>query len=210
MGTGGHEVHPYGFGYRNTEHTPMSAKDAAPGIAAEGIEFLRTLRQSRRFTDEAVPDDVLADLLEVARWTGSAKNGQPWEFIVVDDRETLKQLARAGEFSGFLAGAALAIVIVLDGTSPRSEAYDEGRVSERLMLAARLHGLGSGTGWFSGPEPQAKVRTLLGIPDGRDVWSAVGIGYVADRLDPTLRAVNRGRKPLSEIVSYGAYDRRNP
>lgn len=175
---------------------------------AAGIEFLRGLRQSRRFTDQPVPTDVLDDLLEVARWTGSAKNSQPWEFIVVEDRETLARLAQAGQFSGFLEGVALAIVIVLNGSSPRSEAYDEGRVSERLMLAARLHGLGSGTGWFSTADTQARVREWLGTPGDRHVWSAVGIGYVADEPDSTLRSVNRGRKPLTEIVSYGAYGTR--
>jgi nitroreductase len=175
---------------------------------AEGIEFLRTLRQYRRFTEELVPKEVLDDLLEVARWTGSAKNTQPWEFIVVEDREMLRRIAQAGQFSGFLEGVALAIVIVLDGRSPRTEAYDEGRVSERLMLAARLHGLGSGTGWFGSDDAQATVRSLLGIPGERHVWSAVGFGYVQSQAPNVPAMVNRGRKPLVEIVSYGTYGAR--
>ncbi len=175
--------------------------------AAAGIEFLRTLRQSRRFTDEPVPNDVLHDLLEVARWTGSAKNSQPWEFIVVQDRETLGRIAQAGQFSGFLGGVALAIVIVLNGSSPRSEAYDEGRVSERLMLAGRLHGLGSGTGWFGG-EGSDGVKALLHIPSERHVLSAVGFGYVENEAERMPTGVDRGRKPLTEIVSYGAYGTR--
>jgi nitroreductase len=176
---------------------------------AAGIEFLRTLRQYRRFTEEPVPKEVLDDLLEVARWTGSAKNTQPWEFIVVEDREMLRRIAQAGQFSGFLEGAALAIVIVLDGRSPRTEAYDEGRVSERLMLAARLHGLGSGTGWFGSDGAQATVRSLLGIPGERHVWSAVGFGYVQSQAPNVPAMVNRGRKPLAEIVSYGTYGARS-
>lgn len=175
--------------------------------AAEGIEFLRSLRQSRRFTDKPVPRDVLADLLEVARWTGSAKNSQPWEFVVVEDRETLRQIAQAGAYAGFLEGVALAIVIVLNGTSPRSEAYDEGRVSERLMLAGRLHGLGSGTGWFS-DDGSERVKALLGIPADRQVLSAVGFGYVEASTERPPVGVDRGRKPLQEIVSYGTYSTR--
>lgn len=175
--------------------------------AAAGIEFLRGLRQSRRFTDQPVPPDVLDDLLEVARWTGSAKNSQPWKFIVVEDRETLARIAQAGQFSGFLAGVALAIVIVLNGTSPRSEAYDEGRVSERLMLAGRLHGLGSGTGWFSS-EGADGIKALLRIPGERHVLSAVGFGYVENEAERMPSGVDRGRKPLAEIVSYGAYGTR--
>lgn len=175
--------------------------------AAAGIEFLRSLRQSRRFTDRPVPREVLADLLDVARWTGSAKNSQPWEFVVVADREMLRQIAQAGAYAGFLEGVALAIVIVLNGTSPRSEAYDEGRVSERLMLAGRLHGLGSGTGWFSDDGPD-RVKALLGIPGERHVLSAVGFGYVETSTERPPVGVDLGRKPLREIVSYGTYGTR--
>ncbi|MEA2594251.1 MAG: hypothetical protein QOF01_720 [Thermomicrobiales bacterium] len=57
------------------------------------IEYLRTLRQVRRFTDEPVSDQALEDVLQVARWTGSAVNRQPWEFVVVRDRETRRALA---------------------------------------------------------------------------------------------------------------------
>lgn len=174
----------------------------------ERIAWLRGLRQSRQFLDQTVPADVLEELLEVARWTGSAKNSQPWQFIVVDDRDMLQQLAEQGAYSKFIAGAALAIVLVLDGNSPRSEAYDEGRVTERLMLAASVHDLGSGTGWFSTEEAQSGVRELLGIPDGKDVWSAVAFGYVDETGEQRAASVSGGRKPLAEIVSFGRYGER--
>jgi len=175
----------------------------------ERIDWLRTLRQSRQFVDQTIPADVLDDLLEVARWTGSSKNTQPWEFVVIDDRETLRQLSEMGGFTGFLGGAALAILIVLDGNAPRSEAYDEGRVSERLMLAGRAHGLGSGTGWFSTEDAQAQVRELLGIPVDKHVWSAVGFGYVDERSSQRATSVSGGRKSLAEIVSFGRYGQRD-
>ena len=171
----------------------------------ERIHWLRTLRQSRRFVDQTIPADVLDDLLEVARWTGSAKNSQPWEFIVIDDRDMLRQLSEQGAFTQFIANAALAIVIVLNGSSPRSEAYDEGRVSERLMLAASVHDLGSGTGWFSTEDARNGVRKLLGIPEDKDVWSAVAFGYVDESAAQRASSVSGGRKPLAEIVSYGRY-----
>ncbi len=171
------------------------------------IAALRGLRQSRRFLDKPVPEEAIESILEVARWTGSAKNTQPWEFIVVDDAETNRALAGFGAFTQFLDNVPLSIVIVLNGASPRSEAYDEGRVSERIMLAAAHLGLGSGTAWFSTEDAQDQVRKLLGIPDDRHVWSAVGIGYTdtsQEQASPSLS----GRKPLSEIVSRGRYGRR--
>lgn len=167
------------------------------------IELLRGLRQTRRYTAEPIAPEVVTELLEVARWTGSAKNTQPWHFVVVDDRTTLAGLAAAGEFTDFIGDAALAVVILLDGKVPRANAYDEGRVSERLMLAAAARGLGSGTGWFSKPEAKEKVRDLLGVPPEWDVWSAVVFGHPAGGA-PT-GPPNRGRRPLAEIVSHGRY-----
>ena len=172
------------------------------------IDRLTSLRQSRRFLDRAVPADIVQTLLEVARWTGSAKNTQPWEFIVIDDPATNAALAETGQFTGFLDNVALSIVIVLDNVSPRSEAYDEGRVSERLMLAAADLGLGSGTAWFSTHVAQDRVRALLGIPADRIAWSAVGFGYVDTNAPQRSTAVTGGRKRLTEIVSYGRYGER--
>ncbi|MBA3276256.1 MAG: nitroreductase family protein [Chloroflexia bacterium] len=176
---------------------------AATNQADETIAYLKSLRQSRRFLDKPVPQEIVDDLLEVARWTGSSKNTQPWEFIVVDDLATKKALSEAGAFTAFLANVAVAIVIVLDGAAPRSEAYDEGRVSERIMLAASRHGLGSGTGWFGTDEAQDKARDILGIPPHRHVWSAVGFGHVDTAAPQRATSVAGGRKPLEEIVSYG-------
>lgn len=167
------------------------------------ITLLRGLRQTRTFTDQPIPEAVVNDLLEVARWTGSAKNSQPWHFVVVDDPADLAELAAAGAFTDFIKGAALAVVILLDGQVPRANAYDEGRVSERLMLAGAAHGLGSGTGWFSTPEAQQRVRDLLDVPAAWDVWSAVVFGHSTGGRQPGPD--NRGRRPLEEIASRGRY-----
>lgn len=169
---------------------------------------LRSLRQTRRFTDRAVPDEIVDDILEVARWTGSSKNTQPWHFIVVTDHEARQQLSEAGQFAGFLAGAPLVIVIAMAGQNPRSEPYDEGRVTERIMLAADDHGLGSGTGWFApGADGEDRVKEFLGIPSEMVVRQAVGIGY-PDDADQRATSVRGGRKPFDEVVSRGRFGNR--
>ena len=168
------------------------------------LSQLRGLRQSRQFLDKPIPAEDLQTILEIARWTGSAKNTQPWEFIVVDDRDMNVRLSETAPFTGFLANVPLSIVIVLNGDS-RSVSYDEGRVSERIMLAAQALGLGSGTGWFGTPESRETVRDLLGIPEDKVAWSAIGLGYTdSSQQQSTLS----GRKPLSDLVSYGHYGKR--
>lgn len=177
----------------------------AIATATDFTRQLRTLRQTRRFTDQPIPEDVLDDILEVARWSGSSKNTQPWHFIVVTDPDDLKTLSEAGQFAGFLAGAKVAIVIAMAGQNPRSEPYDEGRVTERIMLAADAYGLGSGTGWFApGADGEDRVKAALGIPAEQVVRQAVGLGY-PDEGDQRARSVSGGRKPREEVISFGRY-----
>lgn len=167
------------------------------------LTALRRLRQSRRFLDRPIPRQDLETILEVARWTGSAKNVQPWHLIVVEDAAVNAELATYGAFTGFLDGVAASIVIVLDGDG-RTQAYDEGRLSERVMLTADHLGIGSGTAWFGTTEARQRVRDLLGIPADLLPNSAIGLGYT-DRDQAQTAPSLSGRKPLDEIVSWGRF-----
>lgn len=173
------------------------------------IETLRTVRQIRQYAPDAVPDDVIAQLLQVARWTGSSKNGQPWHFVVVRDRDALKRISELRPNINWLAGVPLAIAIVLDApdTSP---AYDEGRVTERLLIGAHALGLGGGTAWFGDESQQAEAKRILGIPADRTARSLVAIGRPTSVKDPRPMARPGGRKPLSEIVSYERWGNAKP
>jgi nitroreductase len=165
------------------------------------LEAVRTVRQIRQYAPDPVPDDVVRKLLRVARWTGSSKNTQPWHFIVITDRERLRALGALRPNINWLAGAPTAIAIVLDGATPLSEAYDEGRVAERVLVAANALGYGAGVGFWGDASQQAQAKRILGIPDERTARSFVTIGKATSREDP--RGLRRGgRKPTDEIVSY--------
>ena len=175
---------------------------------ADALEAIRTVRQVRQYEPGEVAPEVLQQILEIARWTGSSRNTQPWHFIVVEDREMLRQLAELRENITWAAHGALAIAIVMPGQNVVHEAYDEGRVSERMMIAARLLGLGAGTAWFGEPEREAKAKALLGVPEDHTCRSMVVFGpYVTSR-DPRPTGPTPGRKPLEEIVSYGRFGQR--
>jgi len=165
--------------------------------SAELIEFLRGLRQSRQFTDEPVSEEDLTAILEVARWTGSSKNTQPWQFVVVTDPELKAEIGKATQWTGWAADAPVVIVTVTNGDKPRAHEYDEGRVSERLLLAAQALGLGAGVITFAPAEAQARVKAALNVPEGQQVYSAVPIGHAVPRSAPSPLS---GRKPLSELV----------
>ena len=175
---------------------------AQSSAASRVPELIRRVRQARQYRPDAVPQDVIAELLEVARWTGSSRNSQPWHFVVITDPAVLRQISELRPPIAWVAGAPLAIAIVLDGGDVASEAYDEGRVTERLLIAARSRGLGGGVAWFGDEGQRATARRILGIPEGRVARSVVAIGYPTTVKDHRPTRAEPGRKPLADLVSY--------
>ncbi len=173
------------------------------GAAADRIAFLRSLRAVRSFRPDPVPQEVVDDVLEVARWSGSASNRQPWELVVIREKETLEALARLEGYASHLAGAPLGILLVMAGDRPTQETYDEGRLTERVMLAALAHGVGSSVGWIVGGGRDA-AREILGVPEGRMVRTAISLGY-PDESPRRATGPGQVRKPLSEIVHEERY-----
>jgi hypothetical protein len=164
------------------------------------------IRQMRRYSPEPVTEDELTRLLGIARWTGSWANSQPWHFVVIRDREVLRRISHLRPFMKWLADVPLAIAIVLDGAAP-SELYDEGRVTERLLTGAHLLALGAGIAWFGGETEEAEAKRILGIPAERSARSLIAIGHPIAGGDPIRDMLPRGRKPLSEMVSYERWDK---
>lgn len=166
----------------------------------DALKALRKVRQSRQFGDGDVTDEQLSQLLEIARWTGSARNTQPWQLLVIRDREMLGKLSRLRENIHWVEDASLAIGLISPGRAEIFEAYDEGRLTERLLFAAKLLGLGAGTAWFAENEPIA--RGLVNVPEGHSFRSVVAIGPYKTFKDPRPSGPKTGRKPLSELVTY--------
>lgn len=129
------------------------------------LECILSLRAIRRFEDKAVPQEVLDNMLEAARWCGSGKNLQPWQFLVIFERPTLEELSQMGDFTQHLAEAAFGIGLVMDQTGlSKSSPIDEGRVAQNLMLAAHSQGVGSCIAFFDNDEALKNVASRLDIP----------------------------------------------
>ena len=176
-------------------------------IAKDRIAFLRGLRAVRQFRPDPIPQEVVDDIFEVARWSGSAGNRQPWEFVVIRDRQTLRTLAAVEGYAGHLAGAALGIVLVMAGERAEQEIYDEGRLCERIMLAATAFKVGSSIGWFVGSGVEA-VKEILGVPSERRVRTTLSLGYPDEEAQRTRIRRRQVRKPLVELVHEERYDAR--
>lgn len=172
--------------------------------AEDRTSFLRSLKAVRSFLTDPVPDEVVDDVLRVARWSGSASNKQPWEIIVIRNRDMLEALAAVEGYADHLAGAPLGIVLVMAGDRAEQEAYDEGRLAERIMLAAWAHGVGSSIGWIVG-SGRDLAKNLLGIPPKRMVRTAISLGYPDEIARRPRKGPGAARKPLSEIVHEERY-----
>ena len=168
------------------------------------LDTVRHRRSVRRYKAEAVPEDALARVLEAARLAPSAKNLQPWKFIVVREREAKEKLAEAAFGQTFMAEADLVIVACgfpdkaypKQGRFMNSWPIDVTIAFEHLILQAAEEGLG--TCWIGAFE-EAPVKALLGVPDDVRVMAMTPLGW------PAESPRDRGRKSLDEIVSYDRF-----
>ncbi len=173
--------------------------------ANDKIRFLRNLRAVRNYTPEQIPDDVLSDILEVGRWSGTASNRQGTEVVVVRDSKIMQRMSEAGARPA--AGATAALVVVTPGDDDRHDlhVFDSGRLVERLLLAADAHGVGCNIATLKEDGPDI-IKQLLGVPADKRIWAVVTMGYVDE--EPHNARSGRpavGRKPLEDFVHWDRY-----
>ena len=172
--------------------------DDVPAGAA--LRAMRRTRQVRSFTDEPVDDPAIAAILEVARWTGSSENRQPWMFIVIRDRDVRQRIAEIAPYARHVGKAPIAIAIEMNGEDAEELAYDEGRAAERILIAAGALGLGGGIGWADGAAQQAEVGALLGVTPPAFVRTVVSLGHPTEKASRPRTGPGTGRRPLAELV----------
>jgi nitroreductase len=163
------------------------------------IAFLRGQRQTRSYVTAPIAPEAIDALIEVARWTGSAMNRQPWKFVVVENRELLEALSRAKSGSEWIANAGAAIVILTEGETAEANRFDAGRVAERLLLGSNAVGLaGAIVSWSTGFGEET-VRELLNVPADLWIYAAVIVGE-PDTSQPNAAPKPNPRKPVEELV----------
>lgn len=174
-----------------------------PAPAAETVlRALRRTRQVRQFRADPVPEDLLRKLLDVARWSGSSMNRQPWTFLVIRDRDRLARLAELAPNARHIGGAAAVIAIVMPGEKPEWDAYDEARAAERLLIAAAALGLGAGIGWAVGEERRAAVAQFLGLTPPAFVRTFIALGYPTEEAARPRQPRGQARKPFEDVVRW--------
>jgi nitroreductase len=168
--------------------------------SGERLEFLRRLRSVKAYTPEPVPQAVIDDIVEVGRWTGSSANRQPWEVIVVRDAEARRKM---GEWGANPAPTAAVVFLLVSNSE--NNAFDEGRLAERLNLAAAAHGLGSTVATIKG-DGIAAAREYFGIPTERRSHTVVAIGHTDMEVRRARTPNPQPRKPTDQFVHWDRFN----
>ena len=165
----------------------------------ETWDAITARRNVRQFADRAIPDADLDRVLEAGRIAPSSQNNQPWDFVVVTDRDLLRELSGVWRGGGHIADAAAAIALVIsDEEEPRvreRNRFDIGQATMQMMIAAADLGIGAG---HSAVGDQPIARSVLGVPGDKLVAFVMDLGYPADR--PLKPGTRLKRRPFDEVV----------
>jgi len=146
----------------------------------------------RRYSERLIPEVDLDRILEAARRTPSSVNQQAWDFVVVTERDRLRELSSIWRYAAHVATSAATIALVTPVSDDRDERdtfqYDIGQATMSIILAAADLGIGSG---HASVGDQALARRILALPDDREVAILVALGYPADRPLTPVRRPNR-------------------
>jgi nitroreductase len=155
-------------------------------------------RDQRQYADRDIPAEVRDRILDAGRIAGSAKNRQPWRFLVIESADVVERVAETVYASQNVRGARLVVAIVVED----SPAFDCGRAAQNMMLAAWNEGVTSCPNGM--PDPDAAARAI-GLPEGQRPLNILSFGYPASPRDPESRSAEEWiarakRKPRDEVV----------
>ncbi len=167
------------------------------------LEAIRNRSVVRQFKPDVIPNDVLLKILDAARWAPSPFNTQPWEFIIIKDKDTLKSISKYARYSGYLEAAPMAIAVVVPPVNEKFswvERIGETRYAaamsvQNMMLAAWA--LGIGTCWVS--MERDKVGEILKVPKTHFVLTIIPMGYPET---PPKKHDESSRKKLDDMIFY--------
>ena len=159
------------------------------------LEAIYTRRSVRDFTNDPISEVDIQDLLKAGMHAPSAKNEQPWHFIVIDDLDILHAIPSFHPYAKMLFEAPLAILVCSDqhlALKPASWVQDCSAATQNILLAAHAKGLGAvWLGVYPDEDRVEGMQTLLELPSNIRPMALVALGHPAsrpeslDRYDPS-------------------------
>ena len=167
----------------------------------ECIEALLTRRSIRVFLDKEVELDKVLKAIDIARYAPSAKNSQPWRFIIVTEKDKLERLAKLHGGARPLHNARLAVIVLVNKhESPTSYLVDGSLATLYFWLA--LHCMGLGAVWIQTLRNIEEINEIIGAPSEYVPIAILAIGY------PGEKPHTKPRRPIEEMVFINKYGTR--
>lgn len=154
-------------------------------------DLVQKRRSIRKFTNEELTEDQVYNLMRAALMSPSSKSSRCWEFVVVDDADTLSAIAHCKSAGAeFIEGAPLAVVVMADPTVSDVWIEDASIASYSIQLQAEDMGLGSCWAQIrnrcmeDGTPADEALHKLLSLPANFEVLSVIGVGHKAMERQP--------------------------
>jgi len=159
------------------------------------LEVIKNRYSCRKFLDRPIPKELIEKLIDAGRFAPTARNIQPWEFIVITDKENLKKIGAITSPNGsFIKDCACCIAVFCQDTKYYLE--DGCAATENILLTA--YDLGLGSCWVAGDKKPyvEEIRKLLSVPDNFRLVSLIALGY------PSEDKPKRAKRELKELIHW--------
>ena len=149
------------------------------------IEAIKGRRSVRRYLPDPVPRETIEDIVDCGRLAPSARNDQPWEFVVVTAQTIREEIAAAATYGRFIADAPVCVLAFARQTPRHTE--DTCAAVENMLIAAHAHGLGSC--WIAGENApyEREIARICKAPDGLRLVALFALGYANEKPRPNKR-----------------------
>lgn len=160
------------------------------------FDAIKKRRSIREYLVKPIPTETLERIVDAGRFAATARNVQPWEFIVITEAPVLKKLAALSENASFLQAAAACIAVYSCDTKYYLE--DGCAATQNMLIAAAA--LGIGTCWVAGDKKPycAEVSKFLNVPSGFKLVSLISLGF--SRSDEAFKL--KEKRPLNEVLHW--------
>lgn len=160
----------------------------------DALEAIAGRYSTREFAQTPVPQDVIERIVDAGRLAPTARNVQPWHFVVVTDAGTRKRIAELADYGKFIAQAPVCACVFCQDTKYYLE--DGCAATQNMLIAATA--LGVQSCWVAGDKKPycGTIAAMLGVPAGHKLVAMVVLGYEARKGKPTPK------RPLAEVLHW--------
>ncbi|AOR25148.1 nitroreductase family protein [Clostridium taeniosporum] len=152
------------------------------------MDAILNRKSIRKYKDIKVSDEIVEELLKAGMAAPSAGNEQPWEFIVLRDKEIMRKITEVHQYSKMLLDADVAIVVCGDESKEKFRDFwiqDCSAATENILIAAEDKGLGAvWLGVYPMADRVAPIKKLLNLPASVNPLSIIPVGYPAEQKEP--------------------------